>query len=498
MHTVSPLRSGFVFSAFVLITGIGSLSAAPLAILDRTNLRSDFAIAFTQVGPATGTAVPNNFSFNPSDGGAGVGVTTQGGNMSVITGGGSYFTSGTLLYHSGPGALLLYPGRNVQGFGVTIESNFGERASYKLEAFTASSVPLQTATAVSSGTGGEPAFLGVMDPDARIGILRLTSGPSGPNSFVLSAPVFQITTAPGDHPSTLPVMAGFNFKVDGSATYLHEGLNSGTPGTIEATVDNPNTIDLQKATRFPSLRGGDVLRFQAGFSTGNALLAVLSRTQEIKAGTQFARVPGSVNAGADYPTPMISGGSFPTPTDIGSDFIIGSKSFVEVPTGARYLMFSLAQPISGFSGGVQVDWIPRTLFENWLLTQGLVGSLAGITADPDGDGLNNIEEFAYGKDPTSGQLDELVEFAFSPNGQLFGSGADERMVLAFGGLAAGPVQYRPAFSTDLINWQIGSPLAISAILYNGDATRAVFQTVDPVAGSRRRFGRIFVDYIPRP
>ncbi len=475
------------------------LRADPLALHDRGDLRADFSIDFTEAGPPTGTVVPNDFAFTPGDAGPSVTVRNEGpGAMTLFTGDGGYFTTGTLLFQPGPGSLAIFTGRAVQGFGVTMETNFLERATYTLEALTASSEIIATATGESSGAGGEPVFLGVLDPAARIEMVRLYCGPSGPNSFVLSHPVFQIAAAPSDHPSTLPVMAGFGFKVDGVATYLHEGLNSATPATETATEDNPNVLDLQDETRFPSLRGGDVLRFQAAFAGGgNPLMGLLSRTEEIKAGHHFVRVPGALNAGSNYPTSPASNGPFPTPTDIGSDFVIGARSYVEVPSGTRYLMFSLAQPSPGFSGAVQVDWIPRTLFENWLLTYGLTGGLAGATADPDGDGLNNIEEFAYGKDPTSSDAGTPANFAFAPNGRLAGTGLDERLVLSFGGLATGPVRYRPAFSSDLADWQIGSPLTISAILFNDGATRAVFQTADPTGGARR-FGRILVEPLPRP
>lgn len=98
---------------------------------------------------------------------------------------------------------------------------------------------------------------------------------------------------------------------------------------------------------------------------------------------------------------------------------------------------------------------------------------------------------------TAAASPDSTRVCFAPTGQLFGTGADERLILTFGSRNAGPLRYRPAFSADLTPWQIGSPLSISAILTNEGATRAGFQTADPLGGNRR-FGRILVEYLPRP
>ena len=57
--------------------------------------------------------------------------------------------------------------------------------------------------------------------------------------------------------------------------------------------------------------------------------------------------------------------------------------------------------ISALSGTGRIRIVPVPMaFEQWALANGLTGSNAGLSADPDGDGSSNLAEFALGGNPT--------------------------------------------------------------------------------------------------
>jgi hypothetical protein len=155
---------------------------------------------------------------------------------------------------------------------------------------------------------------------------------------------------------------------------LHEGLNpvGRTPETLNAVEDNANTHDLN--VYFPALRAGDLLRFERqGVSIQggqvNPVLAVFTRTQVIKKGTDFRRLPSALEAGRDYYTPRAGSGAFPTATNIPEDFLVGTSTFVPVPAESRYLMFSLAQPTTS-AGPIRVKATYSVVFlrSGWTVT----------------------------------------------------------------------------------------------------------------------------------
>jgi len=64
--------------------------------------------------------------------------------------------------------------------------------------------------------------------------------------------------------------------------------------------------------------------------------------------------------------------------------------------------FTSASHPGRISGGGSLYVAPSDPFIPWATSFGLAGLDAGKTADPDDDGLNNLQEFAFDSDPTSG------------------------------------------------------------------------------------------------
>ena len=110
--------------------------------------------------------------------------------------------------------------------------------------------------------------------------------------------------------------------------------------------------------------------------------------------------------------------------------------------------------------------VQSTTRQRWL--QQFFGSSAevpeaAITADPDGDGRSNFEEFAFGSNPNSGTDAQPVSVE-----AVSGSGAGEVMRAVFRrrmDRAAEGLSYQVEFSSDLIDWALSesSPTIISQV-----------------------------------
>lgn len=470
---------------------------APFRVNSAADLAEDGRLFWTTISAVDGSVVANGTTAG----------TTRGDTNFMLVGGdpttmsiwnpGGAPGGGAMLANTGPGGVYLFANRALQGIGVMIGHQASVSATYQLDYFGSDGGYLGSVSKASPGSGGEPVFLGVVDPEARIWTIGLHAGPG--NSLVLSNPVFQIAPIATEDPAVLPVAAQVTLQVEPVDTYLHEGLNSvgSTPETVNAVEDNANAHDLN--THFSGLRAGDILRFERqGLSLQggqiNPLMAVFTRTQVIKKGTEFRRLPTALDAGSDFYTPQVRDGAFTTGTNIPEDFLVGVSTFVSVPADARYLLFSLAQP-SPAAGPirVKVSHIPRRVFEDWLDRNGLHGNNAALDADLDGDGLKLLEEFAFQKDPTVPDARPDLDFAFAPKlGQLSSNG---RISLVFGGRLNAPLRYTAEFSADLITWESRPTSAVIPLLTDAVNNRALFEVVDTMTGPRR-FGRIRIEYVP--
>ena len=85
---------------------------------------------------------------------------------------------------------------------------------------------------------------------------------------------------------------------------------------------------------------------------------------------------------------------------------VGMGSFTSVLTslsaGTPYYLRAYATNQQGTSYGEQLSFLTLTSltdFTSWAAAQGLSGTSAALTADPDGDGMNNLLEYGLGLDP---------------------------------------------------------------------------------------------------
>lgn len=502
----APVPPGHRLGVRIVLVAFAALitaQASPFRILSAANLRADATSNWAGFSTTHGTVVPIFGSIPTTD--PNVTMLVYGGNNSAtIWNAPGRNQSGVLLSHSSASdSVFFYPPSYLQGFGVTLETFSAGPATFAVDAYTGEGFYVDTKT-ISVADGRVPTFLGMVDPNNHIGIMAVRCLNGG--TLAISNVRMQFRKVPTTDPASLPIAGTFTRTVEPMSTYLHQGYANvlADPPTIHATVDNANACDLLAS--FPTLRGGDVLAMsRLGSPLGssgavNALLGVLSTSDVITGGGDLRRVPGAVPAGTAYHTSPVSGGisTVITPTNLEEDFVISAPSYIVVPSGARYLFLSRATPEPGLAPmSITVNHVPRQVFEAWIASFGLIGSLAQPDSDLDGDGLTLLQEFAFGKDPTAQDATERNDYAFTPDVEI-NSSRNGLLRLLYGARTDGPIRYTAEVTSDLHTWQTLPDSAISPLLIDTTGqTRSVFVASDPTPGPKR-FGRLRLQYLPTP
>lgn len=128
-------------------------------------------------------------------------------------------------------------------------------------------------------------------------------------------------------------------------------------------------------------------------------------------------------------------------------------------------------------------WDHFTLAEATLPDGSENSALTGPLADPDGDGLNNFGEYAFGTDPGTprGSIPSGIGF-FTEGGQTYATVNFRRLT------AAMDAQYSAEFSSDLQNWTV-NPLPAGAPADPANGMESVTFR-DPVPSGPKRYIRI--------
>jgi len=475
------------------------LAAAPFRPLNAGQMRTDFQSNWAGISTVHGTSF-SGFIDVPT--------TLPGHTMAAYGTGARIWNAsgrnqpGVLLDNQGPDPLHLYPGRYIQGAGVTMESTVAGPVTFTIGIYLGDGTYVAEKS-VSVADGRTPVFLGLVDPETRIGIISLFA--SNGNRFTLSNLVAQDKKVINTDVDTLPSAGEATFVVDPLDSYLFQGYGNpqADAPTTAAMEEQENVHDVLAA--FPSIRPGDVVVLERLGSpvsgtnpVPNQLLGVFSSSQELLSGLEHRRVPGAIKAGIEVYTPPVAGRSgVVMGTNVQEDFIIGDRSPVIFPGNARYLFLSRATPSANTTPlSVRLSHIPRKVFEAWVSDNGLAGTLALPASDLDGDGLTLLEEYAFGKDPTVADSGQVADFSFRPELDT-DSGSKGRLSFRFGARMDGPIRYHAEVSSDLRSWERLPSSAIQPLISRSDASRTVFGVADSSSGPKR-FGRLVLDYIPPP
>ena len=134
------------------------------------------------------------------------------------------------------------------------------------------------------------------------------------------------------------------------------------------------------------------------------------------------------------------------------------------------------------------DTFARWQEQNFSAADAANPAVGGPNADPDGDGLSNLLEYALGTSPRQATPGAIVTGVQSLAGQSY-------LTLTYHQLEySADLAYQPQASTDLVHWQAATPPeVVSSATDNGDGTETtVVRDAHPLGTFPRRFLRLQV------
>lgn len=284
------------------------------------------------------------------------------------------------------------------------------------------------------GSATDAPIPGFVGPDGE-GMARLDDGFGiinernyvNPIFFDWAGTVTSYAPAPGVSPfwsvpaQTLLAVTGDHFDVASLGDLSGAQITAGTP---------PGKITLHFANPIRNLSGADFTVFENAFfqgSSASSLFADLAYVEVSADGVNFVRFPARSltpafvgQYGTIDPTNVRNlagkhvnafGDSWGTPFDL-AEVGLASISYVrlvDIP-GTGAFLDSLNQPIYDASvtvgsGGADIEAVGAisrlVTFDQWQDVRGLTGGNRSPTADPDGDNVPNVLEYAFSRLPTA-------------------------------------------------------------------------------------------------
>ncbi|HSP42213.1 MAG TPA: autotransporter-associated beta strand repeat-containing protein, partial [Luteolibacter sp.] len=235
-------------------------------------------------------------------------------------------------------------------------------------------------------------------------VLTITSGGGA------SPGTYTLVTAPGGITGSAP--AALNLPVDWAATTEISG--NSLVLNVTSTGSGPGPVDSFTITGVPA-------QTTVGAVINGITITALDEFDQTA--TSFS---GTVVLGG---TAGITG-----TTANFVDGVLENASIAPAITGSG-LTFTVDDG-EGHTGSVTFDVL--TVFESWAAANDLVGPNADPAANPDGDSLNNLQEFAFGTDPL---VSSSSPISYVPDGNVTSPGLPEALNLATGE----GVDYRAVF-----------------------------------------------------
>ena len=261
---------------------------------------------------------------------------------------------------------------------------------------------------------------------------------------------------------------------EGPLWRLVPGL-SGLPGVLQFAADAATGVEGSTATLTVTRTGGSLGALTVGYAT----------------------VAGTAAAGSDFTT--ASGTLSWTDNDVSAKTIAVSLASDALADTPESLVVNLGAPQLGgalLADRQQATITISTAFTAWQTTHFNSSELAnaavsGDDADPDGDGLANLAEFALGRDP------RLADAAAAWTTAVQNIGGADYLTLTFKRRApALDLAYAVQSSGDLASWSSG-PVQVGSAAANGDGTETVtYRDGVTVGGGSRRFLRVHVTRTP--
>jgi autotransporter-associated beta strand protein len=130
-------------------------------------------------------------------------------------------------------------------------------------------------------------------------------------------------------------------------------------------------------------------------------------------------------------------------------------------------------------------------FESWASAHSLSGANAALTADPDGDGLSNLAEYAFGRDPNATDGGALAQT------QIVTVAGSKYLALSYtrpaGANAATDITYTPQRTTDLaVPWSSADIVVQSIAPGPGTLETVTVRSTHPMNTMTKEFLRVSV------
>jgi fibronectin-binding autotransporter adhesin len=260
-------------------------------------------------------------------------------------------------------------------------------------AFTQAGSAVQTLSGANTYTGATTVNSGTLA--AGVASVANTSGAFGNNSAVVMS----------DNATAILDITGFDTQI-GSITGGGATGGNVTLGAATLTVGGDNTSPAAYAGAISGTGGltkiGTGTQILTGTNTYTGATSVSAGTLALVGGSQAS--PITVSPGASLSFTLGSSTSSTSTFNVSS----GTIKISGTPTLPSYTLISASTGITGTPTldaaipGYALKVVGNTLvlenpYEVWAAANGATG---GKAADPDGDGFNNLMEFAFGTDPT--------------------------------------------------------------------------------------------------
>jgi len=313
--------------------------------------------------------------------------------------------------------------------------------------------------------------------------------PSSGNGLTTGGGRFFITLDP-----TLPGLARYmsGGRIGGSGlgvlyvSWMARGINGNEANTVEFRTGTGNDVTVSVGTTF-----GDQpnIRLMTANALNSDIANYITTTHAASAATDFYVVKFTFGTGNTATVDLFinqttEGTPITSSTCVAQFNIIGFTKFGGGPNPAIdefRIGTSFAQVVGATANPIQ----------SWIGGFGLPADGTGTgayTADPDGDGISNLLEYAFKGNPTLNDVSILPS-----TGKINESGSDY-LTLTFERLtsASSGITYTPQASADLAIWD-GVPVQVGTAVNNGDGTETVvYRDNLPVNGNPKRFLRVRV------
>ncbi|MEP4076256.1 beta strand repeat-containing protein [Haloferula sp.] len=238
-----------------------------------------------------------------------------------------------------------------------------------------------------------------------------------------TAPTVSITTT---EPSpTNANSVAYSIAFDEPITGLINSSDLYITGTTTATTDIASTVitnsgdDQNFTLTLNNISGEGFLQFRlranqiADLAGNNLASDPFSPGRTIDNTAPIITVTGSTNITQTIGSSYDDAGAGATDNVDASVTVITGGDTVDTNTAGTYVITYDATDAAGNAATQQSRTVLiQTHIVSWLDSYGLTGDDALLTADPDGDGRDNLEEFAFDGDPTNGSDTNKITYGF--------------------------------------------------------------------------------------